>query len=74
MEAKEVVVAFGHPVYSVTMADPRNKVINKMGRGLSIEASTTKMFTLFPHRILLPGALGGLDGLEEREGYTQRGR
>lgn len=67
-------VAFGHPVYSVTIADPHNKVINKMRCGLSIEASTAKMFTLVPNRNLVPGALGGLDGLEEREDDTQRGR
>lgn len=44
IEAKEVVIGFGHPVY--TIADPRNKVIKKVARELSIAAGTTKMFDI----------------------------
>jgi 2-methylcitrate synthase len=40
--AKEVVVGFGHPVY--TIADPRNKVIKEVARRLSREADAMKMF------------------------------
>lgn len=41
---KEVVIGFGHPVY--TIADPRNKVIKEVARRLSIEARDTKMFAI----------------------------
>ena len=44
VEAKEVVIGFGHPVY--TVADPRNQVIKRVARGLSLEAGTTKMFDI----------------------------
>jgi 2-methylcitrate synthase len=42
--AKEVVIGFGHPVY--TIADPRNKVIKEVARRLSREASSMKMFEI----------------------------
>lgn len=42
VERKEVVIGFGHPVY--TIADPRNKVIKEVARSLSAEAGSTKMF------------------------------
>ena len=42
VEAKEVVIGFGHPVY--TIADPRNKVIKDVARRLAKEAGDTKMF------------------------------
>jgi 2-methylcitrate synthase len=42
--AKEVVIGFGHPVY--TIADPRNKVIKEVARRLSREAGSTKMFEI----------------------------
>ncbi|MGY4473761.1 bifunctional 2-methylcitrate synthase/citrate synthase [Bradyrhizobium sp. USDA 3364] len=42
--AKEVVIGFGHPVY--TIADPRNKVIKEVARRLSAEAGSTKMFEI----------------------------
>jgi 2-methylcitrate synthase len=42
--AKEVVIGFGHPVY--TVADPRNKVIKKVARRLSRDAGTMKMFEI----------------------------
>ncbi len=42
--AKEVVIGFGHPVY--TIADPRNIVIKGVARRLSEEAGSTKMFAI----------------------------
>ncbi len=41
VEAKEVVIGFGHPVY--TVSDPRNEVIKRVARGLSEEAGSLKM-------------------------------
>ncbi|TDN69788.1 2-methylcitrate synthase [Paraburkholderia sp. BL10I2N1] len=44
VENKEVVIGFGHPVY--TISDPRNKVIKEVAKSLSKEASNTKMFDI----------------------------
>ena len=44
VEAKEVVIGFGHPVY--TVSDPRNKVIKRVARQLSQEAGSTKMYDI----------------------------
>lgn len=44
MEAKEVIIGFGHPVY--TIADPRNEVIKRIAKKLSDEANSTKMFDI----------------------------
>ncbi|MCU0966323.1 MAG: 2-methylcitrate synthase [Burkholderiaceae bacterium] len=44
VENKEVVIGFGHPVY--TIADPRNKVIKEVARSLSQEAGSMKMFDI----------------------------
>ena len=41
---KEVIIGFGHPVY--TIADPRNRVIKEVARTLSKEAGTMKMFEI----------------------------
>ncbi|UUZ57101.1 hypothetical protein LP419_07330 [Massilia sp. H-1] len=41
---KEVVIGFGHPVY--TVSDPRNKVIKEVARSLSQEAGSMKMFDI----------------------------
>ncbi|HAT32136.1 MAG TPA: 2-methylcitrate synthase [Janthinobacterium sp.] len=41
---KEVVIGFGHPVY--TISDPRNVVIKEVARMLSEEAGSTKMFDI----------------------------
>ncbi|WP_420591807.1 bifunctional 2-methylcitrate synthase/citrate synthase [Bacterioplanoides sp.] len=41
---KEVVIGFGHPVY--TVSDPRNKVIKEVARQLSQQASSMKMFDI----------------------------
>jgi 2-methylcitrate synthase len=42
--AREVVIGFGHPVY--TVADPRNKVIKEVARALSQAAGDMKMFAI----------------------------
>ncbi|WP_322999660.1 2-methylcitrate synthase [Castellaniella sp.] len=44
VEAKEVVIGFGHPVY--TVSDPRNKVIKAVAQKLSRSAGSTKMFDI----------------------------
>lgn len=44
VEAKEVVIGFGHPVY--TIADPRNEVIKRVAKSLSEEAGNPKMFAI----------------------------
>jgi 2-methylcitrate synthase len=42
VEAKETVIGFGHPVY--TVSDPRNKIIKEVARRLSQDAGSTRMF------------------------------
>jgi 2-methylcitrate synthase len=44
VEAKEVIIGFGHPVY--TVADPRNKIIKDVARKLSQDATNMKMFNI----------------------------
>ncbi|MFM1788629.1 MAG: hypothetical protein RLZZ166_1096 [Pseudomonadota bacterium] len=44
VENKEVVIGFGHPVY--TVSDPRNKVIKEVARDLSKQAKDLKMFSI----------------------------
>ncbi len=44
VEAKEVVIGFGHPVY--TVSDPRNEVIKRVARQLSGSAGNTKMYDI----------------------------
>jgi len=44
VEAKEVVIGFGHPVY--TDSDPRNEVIKKVACQLSEEAGAMKMYAI----------------------------
>jgi 2-methylcitrate synthase len=41
---KEVIIGFGHPVY--TVSDPRNQVIKAVAEGLSQEAGDLKMFAI----------------------------
>jgi 2-methylcitrate synthase len=41
---KQVIIGFGHPVY--TVSDPRNQVIKEVARGLSKEAGDMKMFAI----------------------------
>jgi len=44
VENKEVIIGFGHPVY--TISDPRNKVIKEVAHRLSKKAGSTKMFDI----------------------------
>lgn len=44
VENKEVVIGFGHPVY--TISDPRNKVIKEVALRLSKKEGTTKMYDI----------------------------
>ncbi len=44
VEAKQVVIGFGHPVY--TVSDPRNVVIKEVARQLSKDANDMKMFSI----------------------------
>jgi 2-methylcitrate synthase len=44
IQSKEVVIGFGHPVY--TIADPRNKVIKDVARRLSQDAGEMEMFEI----------------------------
>jgi len=44
VEAKEVVIGFGHPVY--TVSDPRNQVIKEVARDLSNASGSTRMFDI----------------------------
>src|SRR5262249_22028956 len=42
--AKEVVIGFGHPVY--TVSDPRNQVIKQVARRLAEESQDTRLFAI----------------------------
>jgi 2-methylcitrate synthase len=42
--AKEVIIGFGHPVY--TISDPRNELIKGVARSLSAEAGDMRMFEI----------------------------
>jgi 2-methylcitrate synthase len=42
VEAKEVIIGFGHPVY--TVSDPRNRIIKEIARDLSQEAGDMQMY------------------------------
>jgi len=44
VENKEVIIGFGHPVY--TISDPRNEVIKEVARELSEAAGNTKMYAI----------------------------
>jgi 2-methylcitrate synthase len=44
VENKEVVIGFGHPVY--TLSDPRNVVIKEVAKNLSTEAGNTALFDI----------------------------
>lgn len=39
---KEIIIGFGHPVY--TISDPRNRIIRDVAKGLGTEAKNMKMF------------------------------
>lgn len=44
VQAKEIVIGFGHPVY--TVSDPRNKVIKEVARRLSAEAKDMTLYDI----------------------------
>ncbi len=44
IDAKEVIIGFGHPVY--TVSDPRNAVIKRVAHALSEEAGSTRLFNI----------------------------
>jgi 2-methylcitrate synthase len=44
VEAREVIIGFGHPVY--TVSDPRNRIIKEVARRLSQDAGDMKMFQI----------------------------
>jgi 2-methylcitrate synthase len=44
VEAKEIIIGFGHPVY--TIGDPRNQVIKEVARKLSKEAGDVQLFNI----------------------------
>ena len=44
IENKEVIIGFGHPVY--TIADPRNQIIKEVARRLSQDAKNMKLFDI----------------------------
>ncbi|KHL24426.1 methylcitrate synthase [Croceibacterium mercuriale] len=44
MEAREVIIGFGHPVY--TVSDPRNEVIKRVAKSLADEAGSTTQFDI----------------------------
>ena len=44
VEAKEVIIGFGHPVY--TVSDPRNVVIKRVAKSLAEEAGAMKQFDI----------------------------
>jgi len=44
VERKEVVIGFGHPVY--TVSDPRNSIIKDVARDLSAEQQNVKMYDI----------------------------
>lgn len=44
VDAKEVVIGFGHPVY--TVSDPRNEVIKGVAHQLSVDAGSTRMYDI----------------------------
>jgi 2-methylcitrate synthase len=44
IEAREVIIGFGHPVY--TVADPRNQVIRRVARTLSEQAGDLRLYEI----------------------------
>ncbi len=42
--AKEVIIGFGHPVY--TISDPRNEVVRELARGLAVDAEGKRLFAV----------------------------
>lgn len=44
VEAREVIIGFGHPVY--TVSDPRNAIIKRVAHNLATDASDTKLYEI----------------------------
>ena len=44
VDAKEVVIGFGHPVY--TVSDPLNTIIKRVAEELSLQAGSTRMYAI----------------------------
>ena len=44
LEAREVIIGFGHPVY--TVGDPRNRIIKNVAEELSIAASEARLYAI----------------------------
>ncbi|ODS84459.1 MAG: 2-methylcitrate synthase [Cytophagaceae bacterium SCN 52-12] len=44
LERKEVIIGFGHPVY--TVSDPRNKIIKQVAHDLSVEAGNMQLYDI----------------------------
>lgn len=44
VEAKEVIIGFGHPVY--TISDPRNEVVRELARGLAVAEDGKQLFAI----------------------------
>jgi len=44
LEAKEIIIGFGHPVY--TIRDPRNEIIREVARKLSVASGSTRLFNV----------------------------
>jgi 2-methylcitrate synthase len=44
VEAREVIIGFGHPVY--TVADPRNRIIKKVAKNLADAAGDTQLYEI----------------------------
>lgn len=44
VQAKEVIIGFGHPVY--TVSDPRNTIIKRVAEELSLQAGNTRMYAI----------------------------
>lgn len=42
--AREVIIGFGHPVY--TISDPRNEIVKAMARGLAVDAKGKRLFAV----------------------------
>jgi 2-methylcitrate synthase len=77
VENKEVVIGFGHPVY--TIADPRHQVIKRVAKQLSQEGGSLKMYNIADR---LEGDVGNekdvpqprlvLGGLLQHDGRSHR--
>ncbi|MGB6973858.1 MAG: 2-methylcitrate synthase [Terracidiphilus sp.] len=42
--AREVIIGFGHPVY--TISDPRNEIVKALARGLAVDANGKRLFAV----------------------------